>query len=151
MVVEPVNPVERATFQFSRLTEAAVRSAAAVLLVPNKVARTSGPIVVIARSVEDPSFPVAAAIATAAKEQLIIMETQGNTLLEDGIRNLIDEFGPTIKPVVVRRMPSVDPSLFSSTMPGVKEQLVILVRGGHENLSRVALMRGVPVLLVEPG
>ena len=77
MIVEPRSPAERATQQFAWLLEGAFRSAAAVMLVPPHIARTKGPVVAIATSSDDPSILAAAAIAFAAKEELVIIETDG--------------------------------------------------------------------------
>ena len=59
----------------SFLSEAAIRSVAAVLLLPPVPAPLRGAVVAIANSPEDRSIQVASAIAAAANEKLIIIET----------------------------------------------------------------------------
>ena len=99
MIVEPQNPVERATQQFAWLLEAAFRSAAAVMLVPPHIARTKGPVVAIAASASDPCVLAAAAIALAAKEELVIINTDGGDTDDPDIRKLVADTGLSIKHV----------------------------------------------------
>jgi hypothetical protein len=74
MIIQPDSPAERHTQQYSWLIDAAFGSAAAVMLVPTRVVRDAGPVVVIAASPDDRSLPVAAALAAATKENLVILE-----------------------------------------------------------------------------
>src|SRR5450830_1043551 len=99
MIVEPLSPAERATQQFSWLLEAAFRSAAAVMLVPPHITRTKGPVVAIVVSSDDPSIHVAAAIAFAAKEELVIIEADGLDADDPRIGKLAADTGLTIKRV----------------------------------------------------
>src|SRR5665811_347918 len=101
MIVEPQSPAERATQQFTWLLEAAFRSAAAVILVPPHIARTKGPVVAIAASAGDPSISAAAAIAVAAKEELVIIEADGHHADDPRIPALAADTGLTVTLVAV--------------------------------------------------
>ena len=74
VVMQPATPAERATQQFSSFQEAALRSAAAVLIFPPRLARQSGAVVAIAAVPNDPSVQAASEIARALNEDLVIME-----------------------------------------------------------------------------
>jgi hypothetical protein len=70
----PTSPLERATGSFQLLLDTALRSAAAVLLVPSRLDRQTGSIVAVANDRNDICIDVATAIAGAAKEDLVIIE-----------------------------------------------------------------------------
>ena len=152
MIMEPVNPAERATQQFSWLIEAAFRSAAAVMLVPTRIARTAGAVVAIAGAPDDPTIDVAAAIAMAAKEDLVIVETYEGTADNVRIRKLAADTGLRIKHVAAGKLPPSDPAAFSPAFRQLEGRLVVMSRGTFAN--DVALMiasaRQVPVLVIEP-
>jgi hypothetical protein len=78
MVVEPVGGADRATQQFSWLSEGAFRSAAAVLLVPARVLRTKESVASIAASAAYRRSDVAAAVATATEEKPAVVEGRAN-------------------------------------------------------------------------
>ncbi|MGA2794529.1 MAG: hypothetical protein ABSE69_13550, partial [Roseiarcus sp.] len=148
MIVEPTSPVERATQQFLWLVEAAFRSAAAVMLVPTRVARTTGPIAAVAAAPDDPSIHAAAAIAIAAKEELIVLETYGRDSDDTRIGELATDTGLT-----VRRVPAVEQKLSDpAALPQLRERLVVMARGVFEDDAAlmIAATRRVPVLVVEP-
>ncbi len=73
MIEEPESAADRATAQFADLVEAALRSAASVMLLPRRVARVSGAIVAIAARPDDPSVRVARSIAAAIREELVVV------------------------------------------------------------------------------
>jgi hypothetical protein len=71
-IIEPGHPAERIAQQFTDLFEAALQTPAAILLVPRRLARTSGPVMVTTAEADDPSLAVALEIAGALKEPLIV-------------------------------------------------------------------------------
>ena len=152
MIVEPISPGERVTQQFSWLIQAAFRSAAAVVLVPRQVARTKGPIVAIAASPDDPSIRVAAAIAMAAKEDLIVLDICEPAMDSRSMRALAEDLGLTIKHVVAGKTLRSQPATFSQAFQPLQERLVVATRGVFENAeaSTIAAARSVPVLVIEP-
>lgn len=126
MIVEPVSAAERATQQFAWLVKAAFQSAAAVMLVPPQIARTKGPIVAIVATPDDPSIHTAAAIAVAAKEELVVIEARGLAL--------------------------PDPAICAQAFHQSQERLIVMTRGAFENgaASTIAAARRVSVLVIEP-
>ncbi len=152
MIVEPQSPAERATQQFSWLLEAAFQSAAAVMLVPPHIARTKGPVVAIATSPDDPSIEAAAAIALAAKEELVIIEADGHDADDTRIRKLAADTGLTIKRVAAVRLGLADPTACALAFRQIQERLIVMTRGALADgtASAIAAARRVPVLVVEP-
>ena len=152
MIVEPQSPAERATQQFSWLLEAAFRSAAAVMLVPPHIARTKGPVVAIATSPDDPSIHAAAAIALAAKEELVIIEADGRDADDPRIRKLAADTGLTIKRVAAANIGLADPAACALAFRQIQERLIVMTRGAFADgaASAIAAARRVPVLVVEP-
>jgi len=126
MIVEPVGAAERASQQFAWLVQAAFESAAAVMLVPPQIARTKGPIVAIAATPDDPSIHTAAAIAVAAKEELVVIDARGVAL--------------------------PDPAICAQAFRQSQERLIVMTRGAFEGgtASAIAAARRVPVLVIEP-
>ena len=152
MVAEPPSPGEHVTQQFTWLIQAAFRSAAAVVLVPRQIARTKGPIVAIAASPSDPSIRVAATIAIAAKEDLIILDTCETTMENRSIRALAAELGLPIRHVVTGSTLRSHSTAFSPEYLPLQERLVVVTRGVFRNgeASTIAAARRVPVLVIEP-
>ena len=152
MIVEPWSPAERATHQFSWLLDAAFRSAAAVMLVPPHIVRTKGPVVAIATSSDDPSVHAAAAIAFAAKEELVIIEADGRDAEDPGIRKLAADTGLTIKRIAAAGSGLADPAACALAFRQNQERLVVMTRGAFVDgaASAIAAARRVPVLIVEP-
>lgn len=152
MLVEPRSPVERATQQFSWLLEGAFRSAAAVMLVPPHIARTRGPVVAIATSSDDPSIGAAAAIAFAAKEELVIIETDGVEADDPRIRQLAADTGLVIRRRAAANVRLADPAACAQAFRQITERLIVMTRGAlaERAASAVSAARRVPVLIVEP-
>jgi hypothetical protein len=152
MIVEPQSSAERATQQFSWLLEAAFRSAAAVMLVPPHIARTRGPVVAIATSRDDPSIHAAAAIALAAKEELVIIEADGRDTDDPGIRKLAADTGLSIQHVAAASLKPTDPAACALAFRQSQERLIVMTRGAFadEAASAIAATRQVPLLVVEP-
>jgi hypothetical protein len=153
MIAEPQSPAERATQQFTWLVQAAFRSAGAVMLVPPHIVRTKGPIIAIAALSEDTSIQVAAAIAVAAKEELVIIGTEGQTAEEDvQIRNLAADAGLTIERIAAAKIELSDPNTCTLAFGRVQERLIVMTRGAFRDdlASTLATARRVPVLVVEP-
>ena len=152
MIVEPRSPAERATQQFAWLLEAAFRSAAAVMLVPPHIVRTKGPVVAIATSPDDPSIHAAAAIAFAAKEELVIIEADGHDAEDPSIRKLAADTGLTIKRIAAASTGLTDPAACAQAFRQIQERLIVMTRGAFADgaASAIAAARRVPVLVVEP-
>jgi hypothetical protein len=151
MIVEPLSAAERASQQFAWLLRAAFASAPAVMLVPRHIVRSKGPIVAIATWPEDPSIEVAAAIAIAAQEELVVIEADGQTGEAPPLR-VAAEAGLSVKRMTARRAHLPDPATCAQAFRFVQERLIVLTRGAFEDgvASALAAARRVPVLVVEP-
>ena len=151
MIVEPASAAERISAQFSTLIEAAFRSAAAVLLVPPRIARSTGPIVAIATSPQDPSIDAAAAIAAAAKETLVLVEADRQIREDPHIARLADDTGLTVRHVAAAGL-ATDPSVCLNALHPWQERLLVLARPPSDGAiaSALAAARQVPVLVIEP-
>jgi hypothetical protein len=79
-IIEPKSPIERATYQFTELVEAAFRTTCSILVIPSLPVLLSGPIVALAATADDPSIGVALAAAASAREQVIIAPLQHSAL-----------------------------------------------------------------------
>jgi hypothetical protein len=152
MILEPLSPAERAAQQFSWLQDAALQSEAAVMLVPRRIARRTGPVVAVAVTPDDPSIDAAAAIAVAAGEDLIVVEACEGAADDARIRNLAADTGLTIKRVVAGKTPPLDWGALSAAFSELQERLVVVTRGtlNHDAISMMTSARHVPVLVVEP-
>jgi hypothetical protein len=152
MIAEPLSGAERASAQFSWLIRAAFRSAAAVMLVPPRIARTKGPIVAIAKAADDPSIAAAAAIAIAAKETLVIIEV-GKYGPEDlDIAKLAPDSGLAVQRVAAGNVSGADAAACVHVMRDLQERLVVMSRLPLDGAvaSAIAAARQVPVLVIEP-
>jgi hypothetical protein len=152
MIIEPANAAERATQPFSGLLQAAFRSAAAVMIVPTHIARMRGPIVAIAAALDDPSVDVAATMAHAANEELIVIDISENTIDDERVRTLAATRGLPIKHVVADKTMRSDPAALVQALGSLQERLVVMTRGATDDRAAALLAseRYVPVLVVEP-
>jgi hypothetical protein len=152
MIMEPVSPAERVTQQFFWLTEAAFRSAAAVMLVPPQIVRSTGPIVAIAAAPDDPCIAAAAAIAIAAKEELVIIEADHNEANDAYVRKLAADTGLTIEQVAAVKGSLPDAAACVQAFRLLRERLVVMSRGAFNDTAALAIAsaRKVPVLVIEP-
>jgi hypothetical protein len=152
MIVEPLSAAERAGQQFTWLLQAAFRSAGAVMLVPPHIVRTKGPVVAIAATPDDSSVHAAAAIAVAAKEELVIIEANGQDTDGPRVRTLAADTGLSIKRVSATKIALPDPATCAQAFRHTQERLVVMTRGAFEDgaASAIAAARRVPVLVVEP-
>jgi ribosomal protein L4 len=149
LIREPAMAADRVTRQFLSIFEAALQSAAAVLLVPGRIARHSGAIVAIAMKPNDPSIEVAKAIAAAAKAELVVVEAfrVGKDNARVDTRSAASGFArltgakDTISTL----------SRIRSALHNVYERLIVISRSDEFSPSAIASLRQVPVLIVEPG
>jgi len=155
MICEPDSPAESFAQRMQWFLQAALQSAAATMLVPSRILRASGPIVAIAVGLDDPAIQVAAAVAIAAKEELIVVKAY-EARDDVAARGLT---GPSVAAASLKvrhlsagRRDLSDPSALTQVLGDVGERLIILTRGevGDRVASRIAAAQGVPVLLIEP-
>jgi hypothetical protein len=152
MIPEPFNPAERATQQFAWLVEAAFRSAAAVMILPSRIVRTRGPIVVIAAAPGDPSLDAATTLARATKEQMIVVDVGDVPINDADINARGAAAGCPARHIVLGRSALSDPSVLERTVHQLQERLLVLTRGliDEHKISTMASVHSVPVLVIEP-
>lgn len=151
VITEPRSPAERATGQFQWLFEAALRSAAAVMLVPPQPARRTGPIVAIAVTADDESVAVAASVAIAAREPLVIVEIGGTNADYPAARSAAAA-GIAVRRLAFPGAATMDVAALLRALSGLQERLVVMSRlpADGEAAAAIAGRRAVPVLLIEP-
>ncbi len=150
IIVEPLNPAERATSQFSWLTEAAFRSGATVLLVPSRIRRSQGPVVAISGEPDDPSIHAAALLAIAAKEELMIIDADHRQA--SNADKVAAETGLRVEQIAAARGAFPDPVACTQAFRHLQERLIVMSRGAFDPTvaSTIAAVRQVPVLVIEP-
>jgi RES domain-containing protein len=148
MLAEPESLAEFATPQSLTVVDAALRSAAAVLLVPSQIARHSGAIMAIATEPDDPSIEVAQGIAVAAKEELVIVETFKSAGTDVSIRDPVTKIRVRRIPIAQGRVANA--SEIGSALDQVRERLIVMTRSDECPPWPTILKRQVPILIVEP-
>jgi hypothetical protein len=149
LIAEPLNAAERIIPQFIATLDAAFHSAAAVLLVPRQIARQSGAIVAIATEPDDLSIEIAKAVASAAKEELVVIES---------FESAVSSHTPakySASRIHVRRIVAAEHELANTSNIGsalgqVRERLIVITRSDDYSPLAIATMRHVPILIVEP-
>lgn len=130
VVIEPRNPAERVTYQFRRFVNVALNTGGAVLLVPSRIVRRTGPVVAVASGEHDPSLEIAQRLAEAVREDLLV-----------------------VTPAVMREALSVragdtGPARLKSGLERTRESLIVMSRSdGAIYAPDLASELGVPVLL----
>jgi hypothetical protein len=142
-IIEPSHPGERITRQFSALLDAALEAARAVLILPRKIARTSGPIMALATAADDASIPVALEVAAALKEDLIVVGAAPTaTSLADA-----EQRGIRVQTAAAGAPPSLT-EVISASHP--RERLHVATRTGlpADAGELFSALHGVPLLVV---
>ncbi len=145
-IIEPSHPGERITQQFTGLLGAALEASNAILILPQRIARTAGPVMTIA----DPDrggIGAALDIAVALKESLVVVTGRGAALAADVV-TLARERGVHLEQIADGGLTS-DTAPFSSV---TNERLrVVTRRQVPRDASRLfAMLQGVPLLVVGP-
>lgn len=150
VIIEPKHPAERVTAQFAHLVDVAFQTAAAVLIVPHRIARVAGPVVAVVSSANDPSIRTALGIAAAAREPMLVLGT-----LEPEAQAQIAEQAKMadvpVKFISVPPQPLDAPALLAA-LSHLNERLVVIQRGIMNDVatSQIASARRIPVLVIEP-
>jgi hypothetical protein len=154
VVAQPRLPAERLVHATASWLEAAHGCAASVMLVPQVLARRTGPVATVVCAESDPALGVAARIAVAAGESLLLL-IWGTPELAKAAVEQARAAGLPSRRIVTRMVVSVTPEDVVQGLGTSNERLVVLARGacGTDNAavsSHIAASRGVPVLVVEP-
>jgi len=152
LIAEPPSAVEQVSQQFQWLTEAAFHSPAAVLLVPTRLIRSTGPIVAIATHAEDRGVETAAAIAISARAPLVVLRAYDAEAGAAGLREIAGT-GLSVHEVDVGTAGLSDPAVCTKALTPFAERLIVMSRHGEAREFAPALLaaRHVPVLVLEPG
>jgi hypothetical protein len=153
VVAQPRVPAEQLVHATARWLEAAHASAASVMLVPQVLSRRSGPVAAVVCAGSDPALRTAARIAAAAGETLLLL-VFGDGELREAAMEQARAAGLPARRTAVRDIRGVAPEDVLEGLRAGNERLVVLGRGacGADDAavsSRIAVARGVPVLVVE--
>lgn len=153
MIVEPASIAERTSQPFSGLLQAAFRSSAAVMFVPTPVARARGPIVAIASALIDPSIAVAATVALAADEEMIVLDIGEHAIEAERLRALAGGRAPHVRRVMIDKEICAETTAITRELDSLRERFVVMTRSGGDEraVALLAAQRRIPVLVVEPG
>ena len=124
MLSAPAAVGEYSAERFPLLIDTALQSAAAVLLLPRQIARHAGDVVAIAARPDDPSIRLAAGIARAANEELVIIE-----LFDDGAPDRSAQPDDRRATRKAARAAVSDPALLVAAFRGERERLVVVTQG----------------------
>lgn len=152
MIMEPTSPGERVTQQFERLIQVALQSAAAVMFVPRRVIRTTGPVVAIMASPDDPSLQAAALIAGEAKEDLIVLDIRDAAPDSASFGKLTENLTLKPKHIVASKVRLSQPASLQQALQPFHERLVVASRNIFQDgdAAAIAAARCVPLLIIEP-
>ena len=146
-IIEPSHPGESITRQFTALLDAVFETAAAILVVPRRIARVSGPIMALAGGFDGGSIRVALEIAAALRERLIVVAPPGAPLPSDiaaDARQLgvaIEQLAESPAGAETSWLPSASRSL---------ERLRVITRRPLGDASQLLLLlHGVPLLVID--
>jgi len=150
VVIDPAHPGERITRQFTCLLDAAVRTAAAVLVLPAHVGRTAGPVVAFATGSQDPSLRIGLQVASALQERLIVEVAEGLPLSSD---MLLDAQRLGVR---VEQLPAMPLTPHASAMAlssdRLNERLRVVTHS--RTLDEIARLfwtaRGIPLMIIHP-
>ncbi len=153
VIAQPRLPAETLAHATARWLEAAHGCGASVMLVPQVLARRSGQVAAVICADSDPALDVAAHIAAAAGEQLLLL-VYGGPELARAATERARSVGLPQRGIVIRSIHDVTPEDVLHSLSGSNERLVVLARGacGADDAavsSRIAASRGIPVLVVE--
>lgn len=145
-VIEPKNPADRITQQFSQFLDAAFKTHASLMMVPSRPVRSAGPIVAIAETADDQSIAVARKLATAAREKMFIVNASGGSNKTRATRQFSSEEGIALELASPVRL--VD---LAVQLPPLHERLLVVRRRLiHIDTDRVSF-GDAPVLIIDNG
>lgn len=155
VITQPNTPADRLAEPFASLLDSALKSAASVMLVPARIARSRGPVVAIAQGPADPSIEIAAAIAAAAKEKLVVVgrSAQDEATPAPALPEQPDvTSGIAVEHLVAPDIPVMSGPDLASLLGRLNERLVVMSRDATTKFppALIAADRRVPVLIGGP-
>jgi hypothetical protein len=154
VVAQPRLPAERLVHATAHLLEAVHGCAGSVMLVPQALARRRGAVAVVVCAASDPALLIAARIAVAAGEDLLLL-VSGPVALARHATQQARAAGMPPQRIIVRTIADVTPESVLDALGAGNERLLVLARGacGADDAAvsaHIASARGVPVLVAEP-
>lgn len=154
VVAQPALPAERLVYATAHLLEAVHGCAGSVMLVPRMLARRQGAVAAVVCAESDPALLIAARLAVAAREDLLLLVSGPPGLAREATQRALTVGLPPQR-ITVRSIADVTPEVVLQALEGGNERLVVLARGacGADDAavsSHIAAVRGVPVLVAEP-
>ena len=155
VVAQPRLPAERLVHATAHWLEAAHGCGASVMLVPQVLARRAGSVAAVICAESDPALAIAARIAAAAGESLMLL-IWGTAELAKAAAEQARSTGLASRRIATRSIRGVAPEDVLQGLGTSSERLVVLARGacGADDAAisaHIAASRGVPVLVVETG
>lgn len=152
VVAQPRLPAEQLAHAAAGWLETAHSCGASVMLVPQTRARTQGTIAAVVCAEGDPALAIAAHLAVAAEESLLLLVSGPPDLAARATAQARTAGLPSSR-IVVRVIAGTAPEDVVRGLGVVTERLVVLTRGacGMDDAavsSRIATLRSVPVLVV---
>lgn len=151
VIAEPASVAERSAAPYSSLFRSALRSSAAVLIVPPTVARRRGPIVALAASPQDSAIESASDIASATKEELVIVGAHAGGATSSELQRRGLRKGLAARWLQAGKRLSGDPWSCVAALRLVEERLIVMSRSASDGdfAAAVAAARQTPVLVIE--
>jgi hypothetical protein len=155
-VAEHGPPTVLATHSLTRLHTGADESATSVLLLPTRLKPRRGPVVAVLADAADPGLDMACRVATTAKEDLVILlpepaVSDAADTAEIRAKDRAHTMGLPQERISVRSIHGSQPDDVLRALAHLQERLIVMARGAltAAAASRIAISRGVPLLLVE--
>jgi hypothetical protein len=128
------------------LLEAALSSAASVLLVPSGIAWPTGPIVAVATRLNDPSIEVARAISAVTAAEVVLVQAYKQRPLP----RTTSTPPSGVKVITLSKEVLADARYVGATLGRLHERLVVMTREGFDKHKPVLVgpLRRVPVLVL---
>jgi hypothetical protein len=144
-IIEPAHPGDKITRQFTAHLAAALTTARAVLVLPKRIARTTGPVMALASENDDTSIRMALDIAASLNERLIVVSRLGGAVP----RALLADAQKRGVPVEDVADPGLGTQIDGFAI-SAKERLRVVSRNRlSDDVSELfATLRGVPLLVV---
>jgi hypothetical protein len=154
VVAQPRLPADRLVHATAHLLDAVHGCAGSVMLVPGVLARREGPVAALVCSDADPALTIAARIAIAAGEDLLLL-VAGSAAFARQATQRAHAAGVAASHVILRPLVDVTPASVLEALGTSSERLLVLARGacGVDDAAvsaQIASVRNVPVLVAEP-
>ena len=153
-VTEPSDVIERLTGAADRLRQAALLSAATVLLLPSRPDRAGGPVIAIVADAADPGLAVAARIAASSEGGLVVLAAADAPQMMASMRRVASETG--LPPERVKVLPLGGRTVAAAihALGGRRARCLVMSRNlvGFPSSApeRLSAELVVPVLVIEP-